>query len=450
MTSSRYHPLIVAGLLASLAGGCKEEQRFEGECATDADCPVGAYCLGDLCACRSSEACAEGEFCNSQHLCQRRAGCRENGDCPDPASTFCDVGSGQCIPKTGCGSDAHCVAGQVCDVQAQRCIDGCYDHSDCPLYSICQKAVDTPTTRGACLSDRCGDRSYCAYGEVCNGGMCAVAPDPNHCIPCDPASPTACGDPANFCLINVDYDASDPSTGASNYCGVECDPANDTCPNGYNCSGVILLTQDLCTQNSECCDAANAAECCPDGDRSCDNKRICVGGEGHTRGSCTCLTDEDCAIDKVPPSCLGSCAGLGIQQCTSDADCITTCQFKCQWPQPPGGQACTQDSECESLPLCATLPTGSICVWSGGPGSTPVSCTSSTECLCMPDSRPGVPAGRKGLVGGRRCSHRPPGVDGQIGVQLRLGHRRPAADRRQQVGGGQGAVAQPIPGIADR
>ena len=252
--------------------------------------------------------------------------------------------------------------------------------------------MSDPNALGSCLRGICGDLSFCDYGENCVNGMCAADANPNHCQPCN-NQPGDCGGSDNFCLINPNYDANDPSQGSQYFCGVACDPeaTSPECPNGYGCGRVVLLTQALCTpgKHSECCTMNNAGECCTDGQADCGpSKRQCVGGEGDRTGNCTCLTNQDCNIDTIPPRCMGTCGGLGLQPCLADTDCITTCVMDrntvCQWPQ---GRSCTMDSECESLPLCAPIGGQQLCVWSGATNQTP--CTQNSDCLCVPDQMGG-------------------------------------------------------------
>ncbi len=335
--------------------GCTDTGRFTGECQKNGECPVGSACKisqssgTGICVCRSDEACDPGEVCNSQGICQKRAGCRSNADCE--AAKFCDVGTGACIDRTACGSDVHCLPGTVCE--GNRCVDGCHDTGDCPLYTICQGG--TPTTLGSCLAGKCDDKSFCDFGSDCVGNACSVDPDPNFCsLDCN--GNQDCGDGGrNFCLVNSAYDPQNPRSSYQTFCGVECDPQVETaCPNGYNCGGVVLLTQDQCVNDSECGGEG----------------RRCFLGEGDLRGFCSCVDDQDCAFENVPPTCLGSCGGLGITPCTTDGECLTTCQFTCQ---NPAGRACTNDSECQPLPLCQQ----NRCITDGS------SCGSGADCLCL-------------------------------------------------------------------
>jgi hypothetical protein len=340
-------------LLLLLSAGC-ESSQFDGECQTDADCPLGAACRADgLCACRTDEACQANEFCNRQGQCQTRAGCRANTECA--AADFCDLATGNCIPRTNCASDVHCVHGTVCPRGGSSCINGCYDDGDCPLFSVCEKTGTASI--GSCLTGRCGDKTFCDYGDRCSGGMCSADPNPNHCAVCN-NQPTDCGSNRNYCLVNPNFTPGNPNNGSQYFCGVEC-RAQEDCPSGYNCGSVILLTQDQCTRNEECGGGG----------------RQCLIGEGDLRGFCTCANDNDCTIDQAPPTCAGSCGGLGVVPCTNNNECATSCVRSCQWPQ---GRACSQDSECEPLPLCAPIGPGggNACITNLAP------CNTNDDCLC--------------------------------------------------------------------
>ena len=67
----------------------------------------------------------------------------------------------------------------------------------------------------------------------------------------------------------------------------------------------------------------------------------------------------------------------------------------------------------------------------------------------MPARGPGVPARGESGVGGRGGLLRPLGVQRQVGVQLGLGGRGPAAHRGQEGGGGHLPGAQGGPGGGD-
>jgi hypothetical protein len=346
--------------LAACSGG---PAQFTGQCTADTDCGIGAICRVErgnstgLCICRpgSDEACAEGEFCNSQGVCQARPSCRANSECP--ADRFCDLASGECIERTKCGTDAHCDPNSVCDPASGTCVDGCRGDGDCRLYWSCVGASGLQL--GRCASGVCSDKSFCEFGQFCANGSCQDATNPDFCVDCGRGLP-GCQNPNDFCLINSSYDPGRPQNGGPSFCGVECND-NSQCPNGYDCGGVVLLTQDQCTQDAECGGGG----------------RQCIIGEGELRGFCTCVNNQDCAFEAAPPTCAGSCGGLGIQLCTSDADCLTTCDMSRKFCQNPQGQACNTDADCDPLPLCGPYAgAGNVCITNGQP------CSANSECLC--------------------------------------------------------------------
>ncbi|MCK6550819.1 hypothetical protein L6R52_33585 [Myxococcota bacterium] len=360
--------LTFLGLAACSSSG----STFTGECTTNDQCPVGAYCkktqgnAGGICACRTDEACDDGEVCNASGLCQARSACRSNAECESPK--FCDIASGNCLDPIACGTDTHCLPGTVCDGATRACVDGCLDDGDCPLFSACDRsAAGAPNALGRCLMGRCSDNSFCDFGDTCVNGMCTPSTNPNHCADC--TRDRSCGDPRNFCLINSAYDPNDPSSGTESFCGVECDRTNPAaCPSGYQCGGVVLLTSDQCTSDATCGGGG----------------RRCVLGEGDLRGFCTCASDADCSFDEAPAACLGSCSGLGLQACAQSSDCISNnCVMptnqtpgSCQWPL---NTRCTSDAQCQPLPICAPigLGGGNACVTDG---VTP--CTTAADCQC--------------------------------------------------------------------
>ncbi len=332
---------ILAAFFAAFAlPACSGNQQFTEGCQVDADCPLGNACRisgGEFgtCICRSDEACGDNEVCNSQGICQQRTGCRSNTECED--DKFCDLATGGCIERTDCGSHVHCIPGTVCPAGGGQCVSGCYESADCPLYQTCQRVPGQAL--GNCLAGVCEDKSFCAFGENCINGMCQPNSNPNHCADCDPQQPNQCGGPNNYCLINSSYDPNRPENGGPNFCGVECDPAvgDEACPNGYSCNGVILLTQDQCTNDAECGGGG----------------RRCAIGEGQLRGACTCVADQDCAVDQIPGRCR----------------LINRCET-------PSDRPCGDDSDCDPTDLCQNLGGMQVCATDFSP------CNSNQDCLC--------------------------------------------------------------------
>lgn len=360
-TRTLYASALLALGLAALTG-CNGNAQFTNGCTSNDQCPTGAYCRMDrggagLCACRSDEACADGEICNSQGICQKRSACRSNTECPE--ERFCDLASGECIERVSCGTSVHCPPDLVCDTTVGKCVAGCLDDGDCTLYSSCTRTNNTDAL-GVCLKGRCSNKSFCPFGQFCVNGSCQAATNPDFCADCGRNLP-GCQNPNDFCLINNNYDPNHPENGGPNFCGVECTDSVQ-CPNGYECGGVVLLTQDQCTQDAECGGGG----------------RQCIVGEGELRGFCTCVNNQDCAFEAAPPACAGSCGGFGVQPCTSDADCLTFCDLSNKTCQNPQGRSCNSDAECDPLPLCGPYAGGgsNVCITNGRP------CTANVDCLC--------------------------------------------------------------------
>jgi hypothetical protein len=300
--------IALAWIVPAFLGCNSKVQLQQNQCQKNDDCPPGWFCKKTAaddfgsCGCKTDDACPMGQICNSAAVCQTRSACHSNMDCD--STKFCDIASGACIERTACGLDVHCLAGTVC--RSSSCVDGCRDDGDCPLYQICDRTGLTSTSAlGRCLSGKCDDKTFCPYGDLCTATQtCMRDPNPNYCAPC--VNGQTCG-PPDFCLENSSYDPNNPRSGSPEFCGVHCDVQNDTCPNGYTCGGVILLTQSQCTNDTMCGGGG----------------RRCVVNEGQLRGFCTCLNDTDCDVNMVPPTCqMGACiAPLGMP-CRVDSDCM--------------------------------------------------------------------------------------------------------------------------------
>ena len=190
-------------------------------------------------------------------------------------------------------------------------------------------------------------------------------PNQNNCLPC--GNVTRCPSPRDFCLTNNQYDPNRPETGSAAFCSIECTD-HDSCPNGYDCHGIVVPTQSECTNSDQCGQGS-----------------VCVLGEAALRGWCTCRNDEECTPSVIPATCQGSCGGFGVQACTDDSECITTCEFTCL---SPAGQPCTDDAQCQTTPLCQA----GTCVTNGQAAarSRSTACATSTASA----STPAAPARR--------------------------------------------------------
>jgi hypothetical protein len=330
--------LIAWMLGACLTGAwaCTDTTKLAGACHQDSDCPTKFKCNAGLCVCSSNESCLTGEICNVAGFCQAKVGCTTSLECP--AGEFCDTSSGNCIETAHCTEDVQCDLGQVCDQIRAACVNGCREVGDCPLGAVCQCPDNQTCAAGAiltCVVGPCGDDSYCHYGEQCVPVDPTMMGSPKHCVVddrgpfCKPCTIGAgqelcAGSTPNFCLVDTSKSFN------ANYCGVDCsDPTNNSCPWGFECSDVLILTEQTCggggamcpvrpsptcASDAECvskgrggkCDLASStckcvkdSECggglCDVATGACRSK--CVGGEGDVQGFCTCLEHSDCPTD---------------------------------------------------------------------------------------------------------------------------------------------------------
>ena len=369
--------LSFAILVLALAGACKNGTQIIQNCANDSECPSNTKCALNgpyqgKCVCANDNACPQDAgqtFCNAIGLCQTHIGCRDNLDCP--SDQFCDSTTDLCTVSPGCGSDRDCPIGTICDPTTKVCIQGCHSNGDCPLDNpcVCSNGAeclcppldagnvdpanyDRSTCEvGACRKDTCAnDTQMCQYNQTCtpssnpDGGLSTCQTDPRSsflCSPCTESAGTssACGpttDPgANFCLIDLGTNAL--------FCGADCS-MGQTCPSGYLCDDVIVLTPTgapICNTSNDCprtgplCDA-NDAGSCPAGTLcllASDGYRCtgeCVFGEGEHTGFCTCVTDQDCPKDTCETSTrrcstsLQPCIPGQADSCSFHIACVET------------------------------------------------------------------------------------------------------------------------------
>jgi hypothetical protein len=362
--------LLLAALLLTLAHACDCGQG--GPCDDDADCdPEGQGYRGcelesGLCICIDDRGCGDGEFCNAAGSCQAIAGCATNDDCGN--SLFCDVTSSRCLSLTECGGedcctiDSQCAYTFVCEPITKACIEGCRDDGDCLLGQGC---VGGGLGRLGLCGTACTNDTLCDPGEICNldTGVCEKDVRGPYCLSCaGGVGSDDCGEPGNYCLVDTTI-ATNPPT---EFCGVDC-WNGEACPNGYECSDVIIVPPsaplcgaeacvgDVCTTSGGGC---TVSEDCPFGppqgncveerggragncdtppytpcsqDSECDGTCIlteCRGGEGDVLGSCSCTTNSDCPVD----DCVG-----GDPQTNTRGHCRLS------------GHDCFQNFECEVI-----------------------------------------------------------------------------------------------------
>ncbi len=341
---------------------CKGEV-YTNTCRSDSECSVpGTRC--DLnkqeCVCATDDACAEGQFCNRAGVCQAKGGCSSNFDCIAD-NTFCDIDSGRCLEGpalalgASCGLASHCPHGSICT--DSLCVAGCFEDGDCVLGDVC---VNGQCSRGEGL---CSSNEFCEYKELCADGECKKDRRGPYCRGCTfrtVQNPEPCDAPTNFCLVN-----SLEAGGFPTICGVDCS-LGQACPNGYDCHGVVILTEQTCTFSAQCKCAAgairfasatcsiatpcepklpngqpdpNATACLVNGHPQCNSGGMgdatCIVRTGTTAGNCTCASNADCesgaaCVDGVcctgtvrqDRECfIGENRVSGFCSCASDDDC---------------------------------------------------------------------------------------------------------------------------------
>lgn len=295
-------------MIVSLAvfAGC-DDKGLVRVCGDDAQCPPKFACNEEgRCVCTGSEACADNEICNAVGQCQLRVGCETSLECP--SGQFCDRISGNCLDRDRCTADVQCALGHVCDNARFECVAGCRDVGDCELGGVCEcENRQSSCQLKQCRVGPCGDDSFCKYGERCVAEFegddkrcvrdergpfceaCRIGPGQDYCR----SGSDDAGD-ANFCLV-------DTSTRQNvNFCGVDCN-SGQSCPWGFECHDVLILTQQTCGGARQC--RLSEFDCLQDGDckgGTCDGGKCrasCVIGEGDVEGFCTCLSDNDCPSD---------------------------------------------------------------------------------------------------------------------------------------------------------
>lgn len=362
--------LVLSVLCGAFLSSCRDNRLGGKGCTEDKECgtPTSAFrceTQTGVCYCRTDDACSGSQFCNIAGFCQDRSGCQDNQDCLD-TTTFCDTTSGQCLPRGRCSSDLQCVLGEVCDVARARCAMGCRTSGDCNGSSCrcgdvaCTCSGTSPEalascTIGVCDSDFCTDSNSCRFGETCG-----VEPDAGssraHCYQdydarlrpyCDNCSigggSPPCGTGPNLCLI-------DTRNVGNNFCGADCS-AGQTCPRGYACQDVIVVsTQWRCTRSNPACPTNPALSCATD--EECERGGVCVKAsgspngfcagrcnidEGDEEGYCGCQVDADCARE----TCTAGECSISRRSCVVDEDCRS---IRCVDYQGSGG--CFVGSNC--------------------------------------------------------------------------------------------------------
>jgi hypothetical protein len=337
-------------------------------CTTSAQCPTFQVCLGSTCvpdpcvlqplACDAGAQCfakcvpttnlCNGVTCGVDQTCvggNCLAGCF-----PSPCATvtcatgsYCDLGTGACIPLQTCGGVNPCGAGYGCQ-------ESCVATDPCQGVTC---ASDQLCRGGTCIADPCAAKS-CDAGDVCSNGTCIAT----CCTP-------GCTD-AGTCVYGTCQctpNCTGKTCGMDNGCGGKCQ--------GGCASGDVCIASG---PDAGCCAPSCAGKACgaPNG---CGGKCGCASGD-------RCLTDGGCCAPKCSGLGCGaddSCGGQCVGGCASGDVCVTGPDAGCCKPVCTG-KACGSSNGCGGKCGCTS---GDVCQADGGccaPNCTGVACGAPNGC----------------------------------------------------------------------
>lgn len=303
-------------------------------CMTDADCPAGFPCVGEIATVDEwGRPFARAGRCS---LCADAAA----GEC---RAAHCQPSTGLCVEVevpvgTPCSGD-----GDVCTLLDQCRAGSCSGTLDLGIGATCECRTDAE-----CADD----------GDLCNGTpYCDLS---THRCEINPATVVHCA-------------STDESACQEN----RCDPASGTCQLQPRADASACDDQDPCTVSDRClagvCGGDDTCACrrdsdCLDDDDRCNGTPYCDRSEfpwqcrvnPATRVRCVDDNPDDCQLPVCQPA-IGRCVAAPAPDGTLCAD----------------GAQCTGEDRCrgglcEGTPVC---PTQALCQ---------VSLEGSTECVCAP------------------------------------------------------------------
>ena len=382
----------IADVSTDIKGDCAESSV--STCGTNGDCDGSGACqlYASETICQA-QACIDG-FVHTIDQCNGTGGCLDSGTyscdpyacndtecwttCVDATqcnpNAYCDVGTGQCIPRKETGS--KCDSNDQC--QSSFCVDGYCCGSSCT--ALCNRCDITP---GQCLNvaggldpdDECNGTGNC--GGTCNGsGSCQYPPvtlNCGNCIRCN-----GLGECSNYSEAGSDPDIQCPLCEVCNGSGTCTPTAAGLDPKG-ECDAKAQSTCDLdgsCDGSSACRLWVDETECVPP---KCEtgigfSKQVCDG-----LGLCQDPTQAAC-----DPYVCGS--NTCLTSCQKDAECIDThfCDTPNKTCQPKKALAkpCSGNSHCISGfctdGVCCNTDCGTACESCNLPGLTG-SCTNHPQ-----------------------------------------------------------------------
>jgi len=333
------------------SGACKKD-KGQG-CANNGDCSTGK-CVGNVCCntdCAGAcDSCATGT-CTvspvgsvgapscSPFVCSGTANCPTSctSDTQCQADSFCDLGSGKCLPDLAVGT--ACVRATQCK-NNQNCVDGfCCDGGCTGACKACSNAKKGAGADGVC-------------DIVVDGGP--------------PRTAGGCPVGGSTCQADGKCDGQGACRSFS--------PANKTCGNTVCVNNAV--SGSLCDGKGDCVLGSDAQPCAP--------SKCAVGG-------CTtsCKTDDDCdpqtgfcgplktcVTKKDSAASCGSDAECTTGHCADGVCCNTACAGACDACNLPGktGQCTLVDPGSDGTPSCSPY------VCAPKQADCPDNCTDNSVC----------------------------------------------------------------------
>jgi len=352
-------PLLVAGMLAVLAGGCAKSSRGGagvGEaCAVETDCAKGLTCSGGACqlAPGSALCAANTRLCDGSDvvLCNATgqstsvvqscpSGC-EAGACLDPA---CALGARRCASDgvEQCGAGPN---GTRSWQLVQACQAGCDAATlSCNALACNPLAVRCSPTNPANVQTCAIDGSQwvdqpCGAGSVCANGACSAAPCTAGAQRCGEGGIEVCasvdnGAPgwvlAQACPLGCNAQALSCIELTCKPLDVRCSPSSPNTVQSCAADGSGWVDASACSNGSVCDQGLCAAPTCVPNSATCQGSALVVcdatGSGSASATSCPhgCANGA-CVAAGCTPGEL-QCSGSTLQVCATDGSGFTLAQ----------------------------------------------------------------------------------------------------------------------------
>lgn len=159
------------------SGQCNPSGGGQYGCTSDDQCAGGCYCDETYGSCIEAGYCSYDSDCGTGYVCDDRASCVPDGtntSCWDTGcawGSYCDNGTGACVPSTTCSTNEDCGTGY-------GCFDGTCTPTGCVTDANCAAACYCDEASGGCVeSNYCANDSECPAGQECDESRSTCIPD---------------------------------------------------------------------------------------------------------------------------------------------------------------------------------------------------------------------------------------------------------------------------------